>query len=196
MIALLHGVLVDRCALYLVLKVRGVGYQIEVGDNAFSLPMVAIGQRLLIYTHQIIRENEQTLYGFATAEARDWFRHLIKLNGVGPKLALKIITHLEPRQLVQAIRQRDLVRLTRVPGLGKKTAERLVVDMEKQAKAYQPTDIEPMEDHTVNEAVQALIVLGYSPSEALNMVHTLPVTEQKASTAELVRFALQRVQHA
>lgn len=198
MIASLYGQCVEQTPPHLVLSVQGVGYEIEMPDPVFHGPTLSVGEDVLIYTHQVIREDAHALYGFLDRAQRDWFRHLLKVSGIGPKLALKILSHLELMSFVRAVRDKDVARLTRVSGLGKKTAERLCIDMEQTVKAYalRVDQLLPEADSALHQAIQALVVLGYTPVVAEKMVRGLK-DSASLPTEELVRAALKQVkQHA
>jgi Holliday junction DNA helicase RuvA len=168
---------VEKQAPDLVVDVQGVGYEVQVSMNTyFGLP--AVGEPVVLHTHFSVREDAQQLFGFASQDERLLFRHLIKVSGVGPKMALAILSGLSVADLVRCIRNGDVNALTRAPGVGKKTAERLVVEMKDRLASWGVTDgvvaalaPAPTGDNLVlEEAESALIALGYKPQEASRMV--------------------------
>lgn len=178
MISFLSGTLVGKSAPLLVLDVNGVGYEVQASLNTFSaLPKIGGDIRLL--THFVVREDAQLLYGFADAAERQLFRTLIKVNGVGPKLALAILSGMDAAMFSRCVMAGDVASLTRLPGVGKKTAERLIVEMkdrlrewhEEGASGANPSDVDSDEVRIsqplmLAEAENALISLGYKPVEA------------------------------
>lgn len=193
MIGRLRGVLVKKEPPALLVDVGGVGYELEAPMTTFyDLP--ATGETVTLFTHLVVREDAHLLFGFAREGQRRLFRNLLKVNGVGPRVALSILSGLSDEEFVRAIQQEDVDRLTRVPGIGKKTAERLIVEMrdklagevsiEAPASSSAPVD-------AVSEAVNALVALGYKPNEASRMVRG--VSAQGLGTEEIIRQALKSV---
>lgn len=177
MIGRINGKLLEKQAPELLVDVQGVGYEILVSMNTFfSLP--GIGDPVVLHTHFVVREDAQQLFGFATLEERHLFRNLVKVNGVGPKMALAILSGMSVTDFIQCIRSGDVVALTRAPGVGKKTAERLVVEMKDKLSGWETTesvavstvDSGPSINQILEEAESALIALGYKPQEAAKMV--------------------------
>lgn len=198
MIGRLKGILLEKQPPILLLDVNGVGYEVSAPMSTFyQLP--ALNQEVILYTHLIVREDVQQLCGFATDTERKMFRSLIKINGVGPKLALSILSAISADDFARCIQDNDTTTLVRLPGVGKKTAERLVIEMRDKLKDWQ-ADSSPhsktlaglMEvNHKaepVEEAVSALIALGYKPPQASRMV-TL-IDSQDLSSEEIIRDAL------
>ena len=190
MISRLHGLLIEKQPPILVIDVQGVGYEIYAPMSTFyQLPNLHQEVRLL--THLNVREDALTLYGFMTEAERQLFRHLIRVNGVGPKLALSILSAMELNTFVQSIHLNDLKQLTKIPGVGKKTAERLVIEMRDRLNELPlltpsssvPT-ITPLDD-----AISVLVALGYKSSEAIHLVNK--VKQEGLSSEELIRRALQ-----
>ncbi|MDR9467307.1 Holliday junction branch migration protein RuvA [Marinospirillum sp.] len=199
MIGRLQGVLVEKQPSWVILDIQGVGYEVELPLSAFAnLPVT--GEQIILWIHQVIREDANLLYGFARLEDRQLFRELIKVSGIGPKVALAILSSLESRQLLNVIQNGDLQALTRVPGIGKKTAERLLVDLKDRLKSWQPQQMaklelpvdaqQPTTDHRA-EAEAALISLGYKPTEASRALSGIE-TEGR-DTQALIKAALQSV---
>ena len=165
MIGRLSGTLLDKRPPALLVEVNGVGYEVDVPmSTLYGLP--AIGERVVLLTHLVVREDAHLLYGFATDAERDAFRLLIKISGIGPRIALAVLSGLSVDDLARAIAAQETAQITRVPGIGKKTAERLLLELKDklapalgQADAGVPTD-------TGAEVTRALMALGYSEREA------------------------------
>lgn len=194
MIGRLTGKLLEKQPPVLLIDVHGVGYELEASMSTFySLP--ECGETITLHTHMVVREDAQLLYGFFSPAERLMFRTLIKISGVGPKLALTILSGMSAEDLSHCILQGDSTALTRLPGVGKKTAERLVVELkdrlDKDAAVKlpgQPAIIDTVAN-PVNDAVSALISLGYKAQQASQMVRALDVTDK--TTEEIIRAALQ-----
>jgi len=193
----LRGTLAEKQPPYLLLDVNGVGYELEVPmTTLYRLP--GVGEAVTLHTHLVVREDAQLLYGFAEKRERELFRELIRLNGVGPKLALALMSGLEVDELVRCVQAQDTSALVKVPGVGKKTAERLLVELKDRFKAWEsmpviaPLVIEPRGLLAVssaeNDAVSALVALGFKPQEASRAVSA--VQEEGLSSEELIRRAL------
>jgi len=194
----LRGSLAEKQPPHLVLDVNGVGYEIEVPmTTLYRLPHV--GEPVTLHTHLVVREDAHLLYGFYEKRERELFRELIRLNGVGPKLALALMSGLEVDELVRCVQAQDTSALTRIPGVGKKTAERLLVELKDRFKAWEtlpgtftlvssgPGQPEPVAT-AESDAVSALISLGYKPPEASKAVSA--IKEKGLSSADLIRRAL------
>ncbi len=197
MIGLLRGRILYKQPPQLLLDVHGVGYEVDAPMTTFyTLPEV--GEEVTLYTHLAVREDAHTLYGFSKPADRELFRNLLKVNGVGARLALTILSGMEPVQFVQCIRQGDIDTLVRLPGIGKKTAERLVVELrdrlEKESAATGVPSVDPAVPvplNPVEDAVSALVGLGYKPQEASRMVRGINAAD--LSSEEIIRQALQSV---
>lgn len=203
MIGRLKGVVLERRPPQLLLDVGGVGYELEAPLSAFfDLP--ADGEAVELHTHLVVREDAHLLFGFRQRAERDLFRSLIRVSGVGPKLALTLLSGIEAPRFVRCVQEGDVATLTRLPGVGKKTAERLVVEMrDRIAAAF--ADAFPAESgaepappvaaegaaRIAEEAEGALVALGYRPAEAARMVSA--VLEDGLSTEEVLRRALRGV---
>ena len=191
MIAFLRGKLVVKAPPVLVLDVLGVGYELEAPMTTFyDLP--AIGTEIMLYTQLSIREDAHSLFGFANEADRTMFRSLIKVNGVGPKLALTILSGQSAEQLHRCIHDNDTLALMRLPGVGKKTAERLIIEMRDRLPQLEDSitaAITPIMGNAKQEAVSALCSLGYKPLDANKMVQGIH-TEGK-SCEDIIRMALQ-----
>jgi Holliday junction DNA helicase RuvA len=193
MIGRLSGVLLRKEPPALLLDVGGVGYELEAPMTTFyDLP--AVGERVTLCTHLVVREDAHLLYGFSRESQRRLFRGLLKVNGVGPRVALAVLSGLSEEEFARCVLHEDLARLTQVPGIGRKTAERLVIEMrDKLPRAPEGTTpvtaaTETAAADPVSEAVGALIALGYKPHEASRAVRALPSKGLKAE--EIIRQAL------
>jgi Holliday junction DNA helicase RuvA len=198
MIGRLHGVLLYKKPPELMLDVNGVGYEVAAPMSTFyQLPET--GTKVTLHTHLVVREDAQLLYGFASESERELFRTLLKVSGVGPKVALAILSGVSVDEFVRCVRDGDASRLVRLPGIGKKTAERLLVEMKDRVDAWSsgketraPTfAAEPISiaNSPVHEAVAALVSLGYSPPEASKMITRLET--QGRTSEQIIRAALQ-----
>jgi Holliday junction DNA helicase RuvA len=187
----LRGVLIRKEPPALLLDVGGVGYELEAPMTTFyDLP--AAGETVTLYTHLVVREDAHLLFGFARESQRRLFRNLLKVNGVGPRVALAVLSGLSDDEFVRAVQGNDIDRLTRVPGIGKKTAERLIIEMRDKLDHELPAQTPvPASGDPVSEAVTALIALGYKPNEASRMVRA--VSAQGLSTEEIIRQSLRSV---
>lgn len=196
MIGRLRGTLAEKQPPHLLVDVNGVGYELEVPmTTLYRLP--GLGEPLTLHTHLVVREDAHLLYGFSSKRERELFRELIRLNGVGPKLALALMSALEVDELVRCVQAEDTSALTRVPGVGKKTAERLLVELKDRFKVWESMPsiaplVEPARAAAVSspqsDAVSALVALGFKPAEASRAVSL--VDEDDLSSEELIRRAL------
>ncbi len=197
MIGRLKGTLAEKQPPHLLVDVNGVGYELEVPmTTLYRLP--ALGEPVTLHTHLVVREDAHLLYGFAEKRERELFRELIRLNGVGPKLALALMSGLEVDELVRCVQAGDTSTLVKVPGVGKKTAERLLVELKDRFKAWETVPsiatlvVEPRAGVAVSsaesDAVSALISLGFKPQEASKAVAA--VQEDGLSSEELIRRSL------
>jgi Holliday junction DNA helicase RuvA len=191
MIGRLKGIVIDKQAPDLLLDVNGMGYELLLPLNTF-FDIPEVGETITLHTHFVVREDAQQLYGFSQLEERALFRHLIKVNGVGPKMALAILSGMSTDQFVRCVRSDDLAALVKVPGVGKKTAERLLIEMrDKLDNMAEGTEENlPTASKDINaEAESALTALGYRPQDAAKMVNR--VAGDNVTTAEqLIRAAL------
>lgn len=203
MIGRLCGILLEKQAPNLLIDVAGVAYEVQAPMTTFyQLPDV--GQQITLHTHLITREDAQLLFGFFAKQERALFRSLIKVNGVGPKLAITILSGIEPAGFVRCIADNDTATLVRLPGVGKKTAERLIIEMrdrlndwaegELPAGSMQNATAEfiAQTESAVSDAVSALVALGYKPNDASKAVNKI-VNRNELSSEELIKQALQRV---
>jgi holliday junction DNA helicase RuvA len=195
MIGFLRGKLVHKAPPLLVLDVHGVGYEIEAPMTTFyDLP--ATGAEIILHTHLVVREDAHILFGFSTEADRSMFRTLIKVNGVGPKLALTILSGQSADEFHRCIRNNDTQSLVRLPGVGKKTAERLIIEMRDRLPDINGSNGISIDDeqHLIpgnpkQEAISALCSLGYKPLDASKMVQNI-LTDGK-SCEDIIRLALQ-----
>jgi Holliday junction DNA helicase RuvA len=194
MIGRLQGVLVHKQPPRLLLDVQGVGYEVEAPMTTFySLPPE--GSQVTLLTHLVSREDGQYLYGFTSESERGLFRQLIRVNGVGARLALAILSGITAEAFVRCVRSGDSISLTRLPGIGKKTAERLVVEMRDRLNDWHHggdgADAEAQSSpDAAADAISALVALGYKPAEAEHMVQG--IAGKGLSSEQLIRLALQR----
>ena len=174
MIGRLSGILLEKNPPQLLLDVQGVAYEVDVPMSTYyHLP--GNGERITLFTHMVVREDAHLLYGFGTENERRAFRQLIKVNGIGAKIALSLLSGLSVPELAQAVTLQETGRLTRVPGIGKKTAERLLLELKDKlgADLTQAAGIERAAPNT-SDIMNALLSLGYSEREAVTAVRQLP----------------------
>ena len=196
MIGVLRGKLVYKAPPFLILDVQGVGYELEAPMTTFyDLP--ALNEDIKLHTHLVVREDAHSLFGFSTPADRALFRTLIKVSGVGPKLALTILSGQSAEEFHRCIHDNDTLALVRLPGVGKKTAERLVIEMrdrlpdlaESSSANISNSSTIPVIGNPKQEAISALCSLGYKPIDASKMVQNIN-TEGK-SCEDIIRLALQ-----
>lgn len=188
MIGFLTGTLVEKDPQRLLIDVQGVGYEVETPMSTF-LALPPAGSSLKLRIHQVLREDASLLFGFGSEDERSLFRALLKVNGVGPRMALAILSGVTVEAFQRAVATDDLASLTRIPGVGRKTAERLLVEMRDYFKALPVAKGGLAEAPTPrSEALHALIALGYKPPEAQRM---LDAVSEGGSTEDLIRAALQ-----
>ncbi|MDV6320570.1 Holliday junction branch migration protein RuvA [Chromohalobacter sp. HP20-39] len=200
MIGRLRGTLLEKQPPWIVVDVGGVGYELETSMTTL-LALPAVGEEVQLHTHLAVREDAHLLYGFARGEERQLFRALIKVNGVGPKLALAILSGMDQEAFIRCVMEDDSKALTRLPGVGKKTADRLVVEMRDRFPHWQleqenglhalelgASPSAPAADPFA-DAESALVALGYKPTEASRMLSGL---DDSLSTEGLIKAALTR----
>ncbi len=196
MIGRLTGTLLEKHPPTLLVDVGGVGYEVDAPMSTFyELP--ALGERITLHTHLAVREDAHQLFGFASTAERRLFRALIKVSGVGPRLALTILSGISAPDFARCVQEEDAARLTKLPGVGKKTAERLVIEMRDRldegpgggAAPAAGASPAPAGGDPVRDAVDALVALGFKPQEASRMVRG--VDTQGRSSEEIIRTALQ-----
>lgn len=199
MIGRLSGTLIQKQPPQLMIDVHGVGYEAQAPMSTFyQLP--ELDRPVVLLIHMVVREDAQLLYGFYSESERLLFKSLIKVNGVGPKLALTILSGISANEFVQVIKNNDESGLVRLPGIGKKTAQRLIVEMRDRLDDWKSDALDSMdksstesdtlssEQDMIKEAVSALIALGYKPIEASKMISQLATQDQ--SSEMLIKQAL------
>ena len=193
MIGFLRGRLAAKHPPQLVIDVNGVGYEVEAPLSTFyDLP--AIGEPLTLLTHLVVREDAQILFGFATEDERRLFRSLLRISGIGAKMALGILSGISVSGFVRCVQTEDTASLVKVPGIGKKTAERLIVEMrdrlDGESTAGSPGSLVPAGPAAAaDEAFGALVALGYKPAEATRLLKN--IDPEGLATEEIIRRALQ-----
>jgi Holliday junction DNA helicase RuvA len=199
MIGQVRGIILEKQPPQLLVDVHGVGYEIDAPMSTFyQLPDV--GQEVKLFTHFVVREDAQLLFGFYTQNERALFRTLLKVNGVGPRLSLTILSSIAPEEFVRCVLNNDTASLVRVPGVGKKTAERLVIEMRDKLAEWShsaPADNVvhtqgvSQRHHLLQDAISALVSLGYKPQEANRTV--TKVDDGMATSEDLIRKALREM---
>lgn len=199
MIGRISGTLIEKQAPEIVVDVNGVGYELLVPMTTLY-QLGKVGEPVKLFTHFAVREDAQILFGFADKQQRELFRTLIKVNGVGPKMGLAILSGIESQELVRCVHDNDIATMTKIPGVGKKTAERLIMDLKDRLKEWQIDADLPLLSNTpqqningniaqmAQEAESALTALGYKPAEATKAVNS--VKTQASSAEDLIRLAL------
>lgn len=192
MIGQLRGALIDKRPNLVILDVGGVGYQVQVPLSTFAgLGALRLETTLLIHTH--VREDQIALYGFLTAREKQCFELLISVSGIGPNVALKILSGLSLDELIPAVREGDIAQLRRVPGVGQKTAERIILELRDKAAAVDITDSgkAPPRSQVESDVSSALVNLGYEPRAVERTIEQ--VRGQNATFDALLRMALQKL---
>lgn len=199
MIGMVRGILIEKQSSPLLVEVQGIGYEIDVPASIFShLP--ERGQPVTLHTHFVVREDAQQLYGFYHRNERDLFRTLLKVNGVGPRLALTILSSMLPNAFARCVAANDAASLVHVPGIGKKTAQRLIIEMRDKLSDELLQSNDPLQPtqadrtgryHLIQDAVAALVALGYKQIEAGRMVAR--IDDHQAGSEELIRRALKEL---
>jgi Holliday junction DNA helicase RuvA len=173
MIGRLSGILLEKNPPQILLDVQGVGYELDVPMSTFyNLP--ALHEKVLLHTQLIVREDAHLLYGFLSNDERVAFRQLLKISGVGPKLALSVLSGLSLADLATAVANKDAGRLTKIPGVGKKTAERLLLELQGKFTASVPSSVKGAVATHASDVLNALLGLGYNEKEADWAVKQLP----------------------
>ncbi len=192
MIGRIAGTLLAKSPPMLLVDVGGVGYEIDAPMSTFyRLP--AVGEPVLLHTHLLVREDAQLLYGFASEAERALFRQLLKVSGVGAKLALVILSGVAVDELLAIVADADAARLVRIPGIGRKTAERLILELREPLGrlASTPASVLAPRGDALQDAASALEALGYKPAEARAALRDLAAEDQ--SSEDLIRAALKRL---
>jgi len=192
MIGRISGILLEKTPPQLLVDCNGVGYEIDVPMSTYyNLPHT--GERVVLFTHQAIREDAHLLFGFGTASERALFRQLIKITGVGARTALGILSGMSVNDLAQAVTLQEPGRLIKIPGTGKKTAERLLLELKGKLGADIGVVGTAPRDDTQADVMNALLALGYSDKEALVATKNLP---EGASVSDGIKFALKALSKA
>lgn len=186
MIARLQGKLLEKSPPLIVIDCNGVGYEVEVPMSTFyNLP--DLGQPVQVLTHMVVREDAQLLYGFGSEQEKNTFKQLLKVNGVGAKSALSILSGVSVNDLMLAVSQQEVSMLTRIPGIGKKTAERLLLELKDKFVVTGSTSAQPAAKAAAEDILNALVALGYNEREASATVKLL---EPGVSVSDGIRQAL------
>jgi len=193
MIGRIQGALISKNPPSILVDCQGVGYELEVPMSTFyHLP--AVGERVTLLAQLIVREDAHLLYGFGSHHERDTFRQLVRISGVGPRTALAILSGMSVAEIAEAVTIQEAARFTRVPGIGKKTAERLLLELKGKLGAEFTTDIALNRTATsTSDILQALLALGYNEREALASIKELP---DGVGVAEGIKIALKRLGRA
>ena len=199
MISRLKGIILEKQAPFLLIDVMGVGYEVQAPMTSFY-PLPANGEEVVLHTHLSISENAHQLFAFYSLDERQLFRTLIKVSGVGPKMALAILSAMPVAEFVTCVKSGDVVALVKVPGVGKKTAERLLIEVKDKLQDWQPIDsaatqvskltLEQPTTSMMTDAESALIALGYKPADAAKVIHAVQQDSAPANSEELIRLAL------
>ncbi len=190
MIGRLSGTLIEKQPPQIIVDVQGLGYELDVPMSTFyNLP--GLGESITLFTHLVVREDAHLLYGFGSDDERRAFRQLLKISGVGPKLALSVLSGLSVADLAQAIAMQETGRLTKIPGVGKKTAERLVLELrDKLDHAPSPSSLAASPKANSGDVLNALLALGYNDREAQWALKQIP---KDLSVSESIRHALKQL---
>lgn len=191
MIGAIRGKIIEKQPPHLLIETaNGVSYELQASMTTFyRLPEV--GAEIHLHTHFVVREDAQLLFAFYTQEERKLFRTLIKVNGIGPKVAITILSSIEPEAFVRCIMEQDSASLVKLPGIGKKTAERLVIEMKDRCEEWETTAVTTQlvsHSSAMGDALGALLSLGYKPQEASRALSQ--VKQEGLTTEELIRLAL------
>ena len=193
MIGSLRGRLASKQAPQIVIECNGIGYEIETPMSTF-LDLPQLGSDLFLYTHLLVRDDAHILYGFSTEDERLMFRTLLKVNRVGAKLALGILSAMSTNDFRRCVELEDTTSMSKIPGVGKKTAERLIIEMRDRIDAAAPGGGKAApftaEASARSEAVDALVALGYKPKEVNNLIAKLNIENKSAE--DIIRLALKQ----
>ena len=187
MIGRIQGTLIESNPPQVLVDVHGIGYEVDVPMSTFyNLP--GLGEKVTLLTHMVVREDAQLLYGFLTASERDCFRQLLKVTGIGARTALAILSGMSVEMLVQAVAMQEVGILTKVPGIGKKTAERLILELKDKLGSAMISSCVTVASSAIADVIKALVSLGYSEREATQAAKKLP---EDIDLSEGIRLALQ-----
>jgi len=192
MIAFLRGILLEKEAPNLIVEVSGIGYEIQMAMNSFAhLPV--IGKEISLHIHLVTREDGQFLYGFINKDQRSLFRSLIKISNIGPKIALAILSAMEPHVFARYLANNDTGALEHIPGIGAKTAKRLIIEMRDKIAEWENAgmDVDSSASTPMRDAIGALVALGYKQHEARHALNSFQ--DKNLSSEELVRVALKKI---
>jgi Holliday junction DNA helicase RuvA len=195
MISSLRGRLAAKQAPHIVIECQGIGYEVETPMSTF-LDLPAIGEELFIHTHMLVREDAQLLYGFASEAERALFRTVLKISGVGAKMGLAILSAMSQADFQRCVEYEDTATLVKIPGVGKKTAERLIIEMRDKFKGSTGTTNPNKVAAPANpksEAVDALVSLGYKVNEVNKLIGNMDVDGKSAE--DIIRQALRQAAH-
>jgi Holliday junction DNA helicase RuvA len=203
MIGRLKGKILEKQAPHLLIDVSGVAYEVQAPMTSFY-PLPNLGEEVIMHTHLSVSENAHQLFAFYTKDERQLFRTLIKVNGVGPKMALGILSGMPVEEFIHCVSSDNVSALVKVPGVGKKTAERLIIEVKDRLKDLDIAETSSIiEDKPQNnfqssnaisaEAESALVALGYKPTEAAKMISSVRVTDGEQNSEELIRLALKSI---
>ena len=186
MIGRLTGLLLEKNPPLVTLDVHGIGYEVDVPMSTFyNLP--AVGERVALFAHMVVREDGQFLYGFLTADERATFRQLLKISGIGARTALAVLSGLSANELAQAVVMQEVGRLVKIPGIGKKTAERLLLELRDKLPKVSGVGALASAPDAGSDILNALLALGYSDREAMQAMKLLP---EGMSVSDGIRQAL------
>lgn len=201
MIAYIKGILIQATSSFAIIETSGLGYKVFIPSSLLGkLPQIQ--EQVILHTSFVIRELSQTLYGFLSSQERDLFEALMNVTGIGPKMALSVIGHLSGSELHQAILNHDIITLSKVPGIGKKTAERLIIEMRDKIAALLPLDPSEFtvslksdpQAQKISDAMSALINLGYNQMTAQKaMKKTLKDLPENSELGDLITAALKNM---
>lgn len=199
MIGRLKGIIIEKQPPQLLIDVGGVGYEAQAPMTSFY-PLPAVGEQVILHTHLSVSENAHQLFAFYTQEERKLFRTLIKVSGVGPKMALAILSGMPVNEFVQCVIEANSAALVKVPGVGKKTAERLIIEVKDRLKGWESLDstVATFGDNLqatpqsamIADAESALITLGYKPTDAAKVIARVQKGATIQNSEELIRLAL------
>jgi Holliday junction DNA helicase RuvA len=199
MIGRLKGIIIEKQPPQILVDVGGVGYEAQAPMTSFY-PMPAVGEQVILHTHLSVSENAHQLFAFYTQDERKLFRTLIKVSGVGPKMALAILSGMPVNEFVQCVIEANSAALVRVPGVGKKTAERLIIEVKDRLKGWESLDStvatfggnlqSSKQSSMTADAEIALIALGYKPTDAAKVISSVQKGATIESSEELIRLAL------